>query len=196
MEAQQAAIHAVLRDYFAAQRAAVAADGSFDKADWDRRLTEELHAVAVSVSAAVGKNTVRELGFDASTYDVGRTVDFLFAVSERLAVSINDTTHAQIAAADDFGPVFDQAEASRAAGIAAAAATLLAGFAVTEAGRRVAEASGRKPKKTWITGPNPRPEHAALDGQTVGIDETFSNGAGWPGDDGEPGCNCQIEVTY
>jgi hypothetical protein len=38
-----------------------------------------------------------------------------------------------------------------------------------------------------------------MNGQRVGIDEKFSNGADWPGDDNLPvnevaGCNCSIEV--
>jgi hypothetical protein len=90
--------------------------------------------------------------------------------------------------------VFAQAEESRAPGIATHTATLVSGFALVEAGKRVAEAHGKTTTKTWITGPNPRPEHAALDGETVGIDESFSNGGDWPGDDGEPGCNCTVEV--
>jgi hypothetical protein len=55
--------------------------------------------------------------------------------------------------------------------------------------------------KVWVTGSNPRPEHAALDGETVGIEDTFSNGAAWPGDftldvDQIAGCNCTIELVF
>ena len=46
--------------------------------------------------------------------------------------------------------------------------------------------------KTWITGPNARPEHAAMDGETVPIDQPFSDGNDWPG--GEPGCNCDVSI--
>ena len=54
--------------------------------------------------------------------------------------------------------------------------------------------------KTWITGSNPRPEHARMNGEKVGIDDKFSNGADWVHDDvlgpnGTCGCNCSIEVT-
>ena len=54
-------------------------------------------------------------------------------------------------------------------------------------------------QKRWVTGDNPRPEHAAMNGETVDIDEAFSNGCEWPGDDnGDPdttcGCNCSTEV--
>jgi len=37
--------------------------------------------------------------------------------------------------------------------------------------------------KTWqVNSTLPRASHAALKGETVGIDETYSNGAKWPGD--------------
>ena len=42
--------------------------------------------------------------------------------------------------------------------------------------------------------------HPNMNGQTVGVDETFSNGAAWPGDavlgpDGTSGCLCTLEMT-
>jgi HK97 family phage portal protein len=190
----QERVRTVLEEFFARQAVSVIGSGNFDKDQWDADLAADLHATAVAVSSSIGKATMRTLGFDPSVYDVARTVDFLQAVSERLAGNINETTRGQLADADDPAEVFRQATESRAEGIAVGATTLVAGFAVVESARRVAEADGREPQKTWVTGPNPRPEHAALDGQTVGIDETFSNGANWPGDDGEPGCNCSVEV--
>ena len=53
--------------------------------------------------------------------------------------------------------------------------------------------------KQWVTGENPREDHAMMDGETVGINDRFSNGADWPGDDilgadGTCGCNCTTEV--
>ena len=52
----------------------------------------------------------------------------------------------------------------------------------------------------WITGPNPRPTHAAMNGQRVPIDSTFSNGQDWPGSgasaDETAGCNCRVEVEF
>lgn len=186
-EDHQSAIRSVLSAFFKAQ-------STLPRAKWDATLTDDLHAVAVTVSAAIGQGAVREMGFDPSTYSVERTIDFLRAVAARLAKSVNDTTRAELAGADEPATVFAGAE-SRAPGVATYAATFVAGFAVVEAGKQVAGASGKTLTKTWLMGPNPRPAHAALDGQTVGIDESFSNGADWPGDDGEPGCNCSVEVS-
>ena len=61
---------------------------------------------------------------------------------------------------------------------------------------------GSTAQKTWnVQSPNPRPEHALIDGETVGIDETFSNGANWPGDpvlgaEGVANCTCGVTISF
>ena len=68
-----------------------------------------------------------------------------------------------------------------------------------------AEQLGIKGKKMWMAthDKRTRESHALLDGETVDLDEPFSNGCEWPGDEGgDPdttcGCNCSTEViiTY
>jgi hypothetical protein len=189
-------IRDVLTGFFHRQGVSVLATGKFNKPMWDKDLADDLHATMVTVSALVGKDALRAAGINPRVYDTARTIAFLRSVAERLADSTNTTTQAQLKDADDPAHVFAVAQNSRAAGIAASVATLTAGFAVVEAGKHAADAGGSAPTKTWVTGPNPRPEHAALDGETVGIDEAFSNGAQWAGDDGEPGCNCEIELEF
>jgi HK97 family phage portal protein len=197
-------VRKTLADFFARQGAAVLDAGRFDKTHWDSELTDDLHATALAVSSSIGKAAMRELGYDASAYDVARTVEFLKAVSERLAVSINETTAEQYTAAvadpdADPADVFTLAVDSRAAAIGAGVTTLIGGFAAVESGKRVAEAEDVAPTKTWITGRNPRASHAAMNGQTVGIDEKFSNGMDWPGSGGDAddtGCNCSVEIEF
>jgi len=51
-------------------------------------------------------------------------------------------------------------------------------------------------KKTWVGGT--RPQHAAVDGETIDMDQTFSNGLEYPGDPGgDPGniINCRCAVA-
>jgi len=72
------------------------------------------------------------------------------------------------------------------------------GFGVTEAAR---QNGGKKATKTWIvTSSNPRESHAAMDGETVPIDGTFSNGLDWPASCGDPdevaGCQCEVSVSW
>ena len=55
--------------------------------------------------------------------------------------------------------------------------------------------------KAWtVTSSNPRPSHAAMDGETVQADETFSNGARFPRDpylgaDEIAGCQCVLTLS-
>lgn len=64
-----------------------------------------------------------------------------------------------------------------------------------------AKASGLV-RKTWIHvgGATSRPEHEAMDGETVGLDELFSNGLRWPGDptggpEDNAECHCRVEYS-
>lgn len=65
-----------------------------------------------------------------------------------------------------------------------------------------AKASGLG-QKTWIhrgSGDKSRPEHVAMDGETVGLTELFSNGLRWPGDpsgsaEDNAQCNCIVEFS-
>jgi hypothetical protein len=61
-----------------------------------------------------------------------------------------------------------------------------------------ANASGLRQKRWRVNSNNPRPTHAAINGETVGIRENFSNGLRWPGDsrgsaDETAGCLCSVE---
>jgi hypothetical protein len=61
-----------------------------------------------------------------------------------------------------------------------------------------ANASGLRQKRWRVNSSNPRPTHAAMNGETVGIRENFSNGLRWPGDsrgsaDETAGCQCSVE---
>jgi hypothetical protein len=81
-------------------------------------------------------------------------------------------------------------------------ATAVAGWAVTSEAPHQAEQQGihKTVEKVWVTGANPREEHALMNGETVPVDQPFSNGCFWPGDEnGDPdttcGCNCSTEIS-
>lgn len=62
----------------------------------------------------------------------------------------------------------------------------------------VANTKGLKNKRWHVNSSNPRASHAAMNGQTVGIRDSFSNGLRWPGDsrgsaDETAGCLCSVE---
>lgn len=96
--------------------------------------------------------------------------------------------------ADDVAPtdVFASFRES-AALMAVSLTTSFANFGAHDGARAAGAGS-----KTWhVTSSNPRSSHAALDGETVPLGQTFSNGLRWPGDrdggaDETAGCRCTI----
>jgi len=206
-DAETEMVSQVLRKFFTRQRAAdrYARGGEWDGDRWDRELAGDLHAVALAVTERLGKAEAEALGFTPDEYDVDATVNFLQEVTKTRAANINRTTKAQLDEAlddEDGDPaaVYEKAETSRASGIAIGTATWLAGFATREAAQQIAYRHDVEPSKTWVTGPKPRPEHAAMNGETVPLGEPFSNGLDWPGDaDGDvddvAGCNCALQIN-
>jgi len=90
--------------------------------------------------------------------------------------------------------VFNTAITVWAAKEAISAVTNASNFGSHEA----ANASGLRQKRWRVNSNNPRPTHAAMNGETVGIRENFSNGLRWPGDsrgsaDETAGCLCSVE---
>jgi hypothetical protein len=219
-ETHEKRVQQVLAAFFKRQGAAVrsrlgakADPDWWDGERWDKELAADLFKLSAMVSEQVAKSTLDGLGVAPDEYDVDRTLAFLKAVSDRIAGSINTATRAQIeqalASADDddedadpieaVGHVFDVAESSRAEQAAMTAVTTFSAFGTTEAAK---QASGGKATKTWVTtSGNPRSSHAAMNGETVGIDDKFSNGAEWPGDalnldvDDVAGCQCDILIS-
>lgn len=200
----------VLAAFFRRQRAAVLsrlgakADADWwDGERWDKELSDDLYRLAVTTATQLGRQTAESLGFDPDEYDEDRTLAFLRAVAETRAEWINQTTKAQIDAAleeaePDVGSVFDDAESARTGSASTALMAAVAGFALVEAGKQLV---GDRAAKTWETGRNARPEHSRMDGETVGIDEVFSNGANWPGDpvlgaEGVANCNCGVSISF
>jgi HK97 family phage portal protein len=205
-ERQAEQVAAVLRRFFERQRSAdkYGRGGEWDEERWNRELADDLHRVALSVSGTLGKEEARTLGFEDG-YDPDATVNFLRAVMEQRASNINQTTKDQIEEAildpeGDPSDVYANALDSRASGIAVGLTTWLAGFASQEAAGQIAQVNNVEPTKTWITGPNARPEHARVNGETVPLKDEFSNGLMWPGDaDGDAadvaGCNCSLQIN-
>lgn len=205
----------VVAKFFARQRRVVLSNlgvkdaAWWDEERWDEELTDDLLKLALRVSEEVAHETLGALDVDAGEYSVPQTKAFLAAVAAQRAKMVNATTRGQVQAAldDDLGEdaegstpsgVFDLAESSRSEQSGKTLATTLAAFAVTEAAKQL---NRPRTTKTWLVlSGNPRSSHAAMNGETVGIDSTFSNGAEWPGSssldvDEVAGCQCGVEVT-
>lgn len=202
---QRDKIAEVLRGFFDRQGKAVlsrigAGEDWWDAKRWDDELTEDLMKVSHALAAILGAKEAERLGFDGA-YDPDMTVNFLRKVAADRAAGINATTKTaldeKVATDGDPADVFDAATGDRALAAAASIGTFVAAFASVEAAKQIAKSEGVAPTKTWMTGPNPRASHAALDGETVDIDQPFSNGMQWPGqgDADDAGCNCDVQIN-
>lgn len=174
----------------------------FNLARWNRVLTAIITDIALAVSTAAGRSVLAGLGLAEDDYDAGRTTAWIAEHAAAVAVAVNgrtrDAVKEALAAdvdADAVRELFDGFATGRGPQIAQTEVTAAMGFGTREA----AQQSGRELTKTWKTGSNPRKTHARLDGETVPMDELFSNGARWPGDsrldDKErSNCNCGMDV--
>ncbi|WP_220036658.1 phage portal protein [Curtobacterium sp. MCBD17_008] len=186
---------------------AKAAGDWWDEDRWDDELSDDLLAASTPLTVAAARKTLEQVGVDPDTYDVDRTTNYLKAVAKNTAVAVNRATKAQLdTALDDDDPtdaltnVFDVAADARADQAGMTLATGLASFATVEAVTQ--SGAGETATKTWIvTSSNPRPAHASMNGETVALSDSFSNGANWPGDasaldvDDLAGCTCDVQIT-
>lgn len=181
----------------------------WDAERWDSELADTLFPVALRQSSAAARAALAELEVDGD-YSEERTEAYVMAMSRSRARMANAKTLEQLLAVADwdggedaeratYAGVFDIAEEDRSISLGAAFAAAAMGWGALEAVRQCAPDRGVV--KTWIVNsPNPRPSHAAVDGETVPYDEPFSNGAMRPGDDAldaadVANCQCTIEVT-
>jgi len=172
----------------------------WDKERWNTELADDLEPMIRDIADRHGMSTSELLGMD---YVKELTGAYLRKLTEGRAKAINASTLQKLEQAIEEGidpaEVFKDRE-SDAVTFGTSLATAVASWAVIEAVHQ-AQDNGytRKAVKEWVTGQNSRPTHAAMNGQRVGIDARFSNGAYWPGDDNLPaeescGCNCSTDV--
>jgi HK97 family phage portal protein len=178
----------------------------WDEDRWNEELADDLLGNSTALTRTVGRRTLRSAGLDPAAYDTERTRAYLAAVAASTARGVNRATKAQLDAAldadepqDALRNVFDVSEDSRSAEAGQTLATGLAAFAAVESITQVAPGQATK---TWVvTSADPRASHASMNGETVALDDTFSNGAKWPGDataldvDDIAGCQCAVEIN-
>lgn len=199
-----------LREFFERQEKTVrsklggkAAPDWWDEDRWNDELSDDIFDFASEVADKIGKRAAKRMGYSRSDYDTDRTRKFLRTVADQRAESINAVTQQHVQDSLDaedpeaaLDSTWDVAKNQRAGAAGGALAAMSTGFGETEAGRQI---GGDKATKTWNTGPNAREDHAAMDGETVGLHDQFSNGMDWPGDsddaDQVAGCNCSVTVS-
>lgn len=177
----------------------------WDEERWNKELAEDIEPLIDKIADAHGKEAADALG---AKYNSRITRKYLRALSEGRAAAINAATYKKLQEALDSEDeedtpehVFEVRENASSGTFGRSLATSVAGWAMVREAPQQAEAQGihKNVDKTWVTGDNPRQEHAAMNGETVPVDEEFSNGCYWPGDDnGDPdttcGCNCSTEI--
>jgi len=147
------------------------------------------------VKAAAGLSAGRVAAAVGAEFDTAVMDAYLAKMADTTAGQITDGTVQAIADSDDRAATFETLRDSVALAWAGSVVAESMGFG----GHDAARATGGK-TKTWNTNSgNPRASHAAMDGETVGVDDTFSNGAMWPGDvalSADEAAGCQCSVTY
>jgi HK97 family phage portal protein len=209
----------VLAAYFTRQGAAVlsqlgaekargskaSVDDVFDADRWNGELSADLLGPMTTLAVSAAHGTVTDLGGSTNEFDPTVMGAWLADHAAGTAKGINTGTVTALADAltgeageviANVNALFDTYRTTRAEQLANMLVTTLSGFGTTEAGKHYGGASATK---TWRTGDNPRPEHAAMDGETVPVDGVFSDGSRWPGGSGnadlDANCNCDVTVS-
>jgi HK97 family phage portal protein len=202
----------ILRKFFKRQASSIlpkigaGSENWWDEDRWNGELADDVEPLVDKIADTHGKDAAKALGAE---YNTEITRKYLRALAEGRAKAINTTTFRQLEEAletedEEDAPeqVFETRENRDSGTFGRSLATAVAGWAVAKEAINQAKNQGiqRKVEKEWVTGDNPRPEHAAMNGERVPIDDNFSNGCYWPGDDnGDPdttcGCNCSVEIN-
>lgn len=181
-----------------------ASDDWWNEDRWNSELTADLFPVFFRQSRRAARRTLASLGLE-DAYNAERTRAYIQAMAELRARRVNQTTKRKLdeSIAGEFEEGAEQStpegvfelNEERADMYGLSFATAVTSWAAMESVRQ----QGGDATKTWVVNSgNPRPEHAAMNGETVPLNETFSNGAEWPGDsealDAADLCNCQCSI--
>lgn len=197
-----------VRNFFKRQRKSVlpkigAGSEWWDEERWDSELRDDILPIIEKIADAHGMSAAEALGTE---YGREVTRNYLKALADGRAHAINVSTwrklNEAVENAEEETPaeVFDGREGHDSEvygeGLAMAAATWATLEAVHQAER---DGFNKRVEKVWVTGPNARATHAAMNGERVPVDDNFSNGMYWPGDDNFPaaetcGCNCSTDI--
>ncbi len=167
---------------------------------WDNELTADIYRLNTATATVWAKSVAEALEHDLDT-DV--MAEYLQQSAHYSALNINQATQEQVATAlraevakEAVRQVFETAQEGRAGQIAQSRVTAMSNFGSVEGAKQ-----GGLRYKVWHHNPalEPRPEHAAMNGVRVGINERFPNGLLWPGDPAggaEENSHCHCSVTF
>lgn len=186
----------------------IGADAEWWNADrWNKELADDLEPLLNEIAAKHGELISSAIG---SEFVKEMIVSYLRKLAEKRAEIINEETRLKLEEAmeqaeddslrEDLEHQFDIRESKDALLLGAMLAKTVAGWSAEESARQAKAQGVRKTVyKEWVTGPSARDSHSAMGGEQVPIDDHFSNGAFWPGDDNlspeeSCGCNCSTKI--
>jgi hypothetical protein len=197
----------VMENTFRRQQAAIIGNVSsdvhldilWDAERWDRELSGDLYAMSRAPAVAFARKVAEALELELDEDVMG---PWLLENAGWSAKHINSTTRQQIGdvlldedPVESVKNVFAVAMSARVPEIAQSNVTTASSFGTQEAAKQ-----GGLKHKTWqVNSDNPRREHALMNGETVGINDLFSNGMLWPGDPAggaENNAHCMCSVVF
>jgi len=188
----------LFRTHFARQaRSVLSAKAAGARERWDEELRDDLFLLASQVTRRTGLLAASQID---GVYDPTIASAYLLENARVAAESINAHTFDELSHTDDPRHVFEVAATSRTEQLALGRATMLIGFARTEAAKQSEASDGRPRTKTWVV-TSRKSRHPEMGGQTVPANEKFSNGLMWPGDGHGgtaaqvAGCRCLLQLS-
>lgn len=177
----------------------------FDEERWNRELSADLLRLNNLTATAWAEALIEAGGLDVEDMEAFEAImlPWLQEHSRIQAEYLNGQVREALTGAlrepeplEAVRGVFAAAATVWALQEARSAVTAAANFGACEA----ASAGGLKTKTWRVNSSNPRDAHKAMDGETVGIREKFSNNMRWPGDpaggaDNNAGCLCSVEFN-
>lgn len=173
----------------------------WDAERWNRELADDLLELDRDTALLFAQRVLDEMGADSGV-STERMESWLREHARIASEGVNGAIYDALAKAlsdpntlDAVKHVFEIALTTQAARLAWDMVLGVAHFGAHEGAR----AGGARWKRWRVNSGNPRDEHAALNGETVRIDDNFSNGMRWPGDPAggaENNANCQCSVEF
>ena len=178
----------------------------WDAERWDKELAKDLEPILADIAAVHGEEMADALDTE---YIREWAANYLKKITMSQAQKINKETLRKLLAAMEaeaedevelLKHEMEQREDNESSLLGRMLARTFAGIGTSEASRQAKEQGSRKRVfKEWVTGPNARMSHALMNGERVPIDDAFSNGAYWPGDDTLDAaescyCNCTTSI--
>jgi HK97 family phage portal protein len=176
----------------------------WDDERWNSELTADLLRLNNLTAVAWAEFMIEQSGADIEDMQAfqDRMLPWLREHSRVQAEYFNTQTRDAVSGAlresdplDAVKNIFTAAVTVWAIRQAISAVTTASNFGSYEA----ANASNLRRKRWRVNSNNPRDSHAAMNGETVGIRDLFSNGLRWPGDprgSAEQNANCQCGIDY